>query len=355
MHQVALLMKEAVADGVFPGGVLLVVHEGRTVFCGAYGKANIYSGRDVRPETFFDLASLTKPLATALAVLILVQEERLGLRQPLGEILPGLASRDTGRATICDLLAHRAGLPAHRPYFKEVVHTAPKMRRQALNRLLAREPLKTSPGAETLYSDLGFMFLRWAVEEVTGLRMDRFVEGRIYRPLGLDLFFIDLAAPHRQREFAATEICPWRGFLLQGQVHDENAWAVGGVDGQSGLFGSAAALGGLLSELMAVFGGNRGAGLFDPQTVRTFFRPAAEGGRALGFDIPSPEGSSSGRRFSTRTIGHLGFTGTSFWVDLDRMVAVILLTNRIHPSRKNDRIRAFRPRIHDAVMGALSF
>jgi CubicO group peptidase (beta-lactamase class C family) len=138
-------------------------------------------------------------------------------------------------------------------------------------------------------------------------------------------------------------------------VQDENAWAAGGVDGQAGLFGSAAALDTLLGELMAVYDGNGGTGLFAAGTLREFLTPTGAGGRALGFDTPSPEGSSSGRRFSSRTVGHLGFTGTSFWIDLGRQVGIILLTNRIHPSRENNCIQAFRPQIHDAVMEALCF
>jgi CubicO group peptidase (beta-lactamase class C family) len=231
------------------------------------------------------------------------------------------------------------------------------MRRKALNALLARESLQAPPGDVTQYSDPGFMFLRWVVETVSGLRLDRFAENCIFRPLGLadDLYFIDLSRPPPPGPYAATEACPWRGFLLEGQVHDENAWAVGGVDGQAGLFGTPSAVSTLLAELMAVHDGNRCAGIFEPAVLRSFFQPAGPGGRALGFDTPSPGGSSCGRRFSDRTVGHLGFTGTSFWIDLDRHVGIVLLTNRVHPSRANERIRAFRPRIHDAVMAALSF
>ncbi len=200
------------------------------------------------------------------------------------------------------------------------------------------------------------MLLRRVVEAVGGLRLDRFAARRVYRPLGLeDLFFVDLNRPAVPREFAATEVCPWRGFLLEGQVHDENAWCVGGVDGQAGLFGTAGAVGVLLSALMAAFEGRDGAGPFDAGRVRELLSPGRPGARALGFDTPSAQGSSSGNRFSPRTVGHLGFTGTSFWIDLDRRVAVVLLTNRVHPSRANDRIRAFRPGIHDAVMDALGF
>lgn len=350
------MMRQAVADGVFPGAVLRVIKDGQTAFSRAYGAANIFSRRPVREATVFDLASLTKPLATALAVLILVQEGGAGLDQPLEELLPCFGRRRKGKITVRQLLAHTSGLPDYRPYYLEVSRLEPEKRRQALNWLVAAEPLKAAPGLGTQYSDLGFMLLRRVVEAVSGLRLDRFVEQRICRPMGLeDLFFIALDRPPPAREYAATEVCPWRGFLVEGQVHDENTWAVGGVDGQAGLFGTAEAVGTLLSELLAAYNGQPGLGLFDPRAVREFLLPNGPGERALGFDTPSLEGSSSGHRFSKQTVGHLGFSGTSFWIDLTRNVAVVLLTNRIHPSRENGRIRAFRPKIHDAVMEGLSF
>jgi CubicO group peptidase (beta-lactamase class C family) len=151
-------------------------------------------------------------------------------------------------------------------------------------------------------------------------------------------------------EFAATERCPWRGILLEGVVHDDNAYSVGGIEGHAGLFGTAGDVLDLLSELMAVYQGSVSTGVFDVDLTRYFLSLNEQNGRALGFDAPSSKGSSCGRYFSKRTVGHLGFTGTSFWMDLDRAIIVILLTNRIHPSRDNDRIKDFRPKLHDAVM-----
>jgi CubicO group peptidase (beta-lactamase class C family) len=150
--------------------------------------------------------------------------------------------------------------------------------------------------------------------------------------------------------FAATEQCPWRKDLLVGRVHDENTYVMGGVQGHAGLFGTAVDVHRLLVELLSAYHGRPLAGCFEPDLVRLFFQRWAGTDRTLGFDTPSVENSSSGRFFSTNTVGHLGFTGTSFWMDLDQAVIVILLTNRIHPTRNNETIRQFRPKLHDAVM-----
>ena len=175
-------------------------------------------------------------------------------------------------------------------------------------------------------------------------------------PLGLrKLLFVDLNSPnltsmaHKER-FAATEFCPWRKILLNGAVHDDNAYALGGIGGHAGLFGDAAEVYSLLSELLDVYHGRNNSDVFQQKVVQTFLSQQENTGRALGFDMPSEKESSSGRYFSKETIGHLGFTGVSFWVDLMRKIIVILLTNRVHPSRDNLKIKAFRPRIHDSVM-----
>jgi CubicO group peptidase (beta-lactamase class C family) len=220
--------------------------------------------------------------------------------------------------------------------------------------MLATEPLERSVGAEMVYSDLGFMVLCWVIEEITRMRLDRFVHGRFYGPLGLTrLFFVDPAHPPKDVPFAATDRCPWRKILLEGQVSDDNAWVTGGIDGHAGLFGTAGDAYRLLRALM--MSGRKGEDLLDlsPGLVDTFLTRDPHSGRALGFDTPALFSSSCGTRFSSRTVGHLGFTGTSFWMDLERGLIVILLSNRVHPSRENNRIRTFRPLVHDAIMDIL--
>jgi CubicO group peptidase (beta-lactamase class C family) len=351
MTHVDRLMKDAVISGVFPGGVLLVSLEGATVFFEAYGFANLFTGRQMTKETVFDLASLTKPLATTLAVMHLLQNSRLSLKQRLGSILPALKNTDKKEIQIEHLLYHNSGLPDYRPYYKWLSKIESHRKQEALRELLAIEPLIHVPGGQILYSDIGFMILCWVIEEISGCRLDRFVAENIYRPLGLDnLFFVDIDGKPSRKTFAATERCPWRGILLEGMVHDDNAYAVGGIEGHAGLFGSAGNLLSLLSELMTAFHGNLSTGVFDVDLVQRFLKRSEPEGRTLGFDTPSSIDPSCGRYFSEKTVGHLGFTGTSFWMDLHSKIIVVLLTNRIHPSRNNNRIKAFRPKLHDAVM-----
>lgn len=347
-------MKQAVSNKVFPGGVLLVSTAGSEIFFQAYGYANIFSGRQMTSHTVFDLASFTKPLATTLAIIKLISQQKLELGQHLGSILSQFNSTDKGRISIENLLYHNSGFPDYRPYYKLLCKLKPNLRKDALRELLAKEPLINPPGKEVMYSDIGFMILCWVIEQVSGNRLDRFVTKEIYHPLGLEnLFFVDLDLTPRQVKFAATELCSWRNILLEGAVHDDNAYVVGGIQGHAGLFGTAKDVLSLLSELMAAYLGSPSTGVFDTDLIQSFFKRQEHTGRALGFDIPSPVGSSCGQYFSKETVGHLGFTGTSFWMDLDRRVIIILLTNRVHPSRDNNKIKAFRPKLHDRVMKKL--
>ena len=351
MARVDVLMRQAVSDGVFPGAVLLVSREGSIACHNAYGFADLFARRSMTTETIFDLASLTKPLATALAVMRLVQQGDIGTEQNLGDILPAFKEDEKSTIKVRQLLHHSSGLTDYRPYYKEIGHLPIEKRKQALRKLLVIEPLIHPIGTKVVYSDLGFMILEWIVEQVSGKRLDRFVSDMIYGPLGLDrLFFIDLNAKKPQGVFAATELCPWRKILLSGQVHDENAYVVGGVQGHAGLFGTAAAVHMLTSELLYAYQGTRPNRLFQTEMLRLFFKRLPNTDKALGFDAPALKNSSAGSYFSANSVGHLGFTGTSFWMDLDRFIIVILLSNRVHPSRDNDAIKQFRPMLHDEVM-----
>jgi CubicO group peptidase (beta-lactamase class C family) len=348
------MMCQAVKDRVFPGAVLRV-QRGRTpLFHHAFGVANLQSKVPVTVDTVFDLASLTKPLATTLALLLLAQEGKLALDQVIGTILPGLEGTEKGRIEIRHLLLHTSGLPAHRPYYRELLSLPIDHRRARLNGLLAAEPLTRRIGESAVYSDIGFMFLRWAIETVAGIQLDRFAGERIYRPLGISpLHFIPEGADKRNEAFAATQWCPWRKRFPDGVVADENAYASGGVEGHAGLFGTAGAVGDLLGEVVAAYRGEPNAGIFQHEWVKRFLGRDEASGRSLGFDTPTPGGSSSGTLFSKETVGHLGYTGVSFWSDLKTGVSVVLLTNRVHPSAENDAIRGFRPGIHDAVMACM--
>lgn len=354
-------MSRAVEDGVFPGAVLLWGDVSRIMFHRAYGVADLITGESVEPACIFDLASLTKPLATTLAMAELVRMGRVSLNTPVGDILPGF--RETGKASISMdmLLRHTSGLPAHRAYFKTLAGPGPDARKQ-LREMILTEPLEAPPGTKEIYSDLGYILLAWVVEILSGQRLDRFVYDCIYDPLEIEvLFYVDLDNRYgggllSGREtfrgippcVAATSRCPWRGKLIRGEVEDENAWAAGGVEGHAGLFGDALSVYRLCCEILKAIG-HGDPKVLDPAILRAFTKPLPGFARAAGFDMPSGENSSAGRLFSRAGLGHLGFTGTSFWMDPDSGCITVLLTNRVHPSRDNWKIKSFRPDIHDLI------
>ena len=351
MKHVRQLMQQAVTDEVFPGAVLLVSQNDQCVFHDAFGFRDLLTNPPMSTATIFDLASLTKPLVTALAVMLLVQQKKVGLDQNLADVLPAFKKDRKASIKIKHLLYHNSGLADYKAFYKKIALLPLEKRKAALRKLLVKEPLVYPIGSRVVYSDIGFMILEWLIEEICKNQLDHFVSEMIYDPLGLDhLFFIDLKAVRQPGVFAATEQCTWRRQLQSGQVHDENAYVVGGIQGHAGLFGTALDVHSLLSHLLSTYHGQPSTPLFQPDLVRLFFRRLAGSDKALGFDTPSLTGSSSGRFFSRNSVGHLGFTGTSFWMDLDRSIIVILLTNRVHPTRDNEAIKAFRPKLHDEVM-----
>lgn len=352
--RVDTLMQKAVTEHVFPGAVLLVSRNGSILLHKAYGVANLFSRRAMTTETIFDLASLTKPLATSLAVMVLISQGKIYVEQELGDVLPAFKGDKKSEITVRQLLQHNSGLADYRPFYKDICKLSAAKRKQALRNLLVNEPLIHPIGKKVVYSDLGFMILEWLVEYVSGKRFDRFISEMIYEPLGLEnLFFVDLNAQTARGLFAATEQCTWRKMLLDGQVHDENAYIVGGIQGHAGLFGTATAVHKLLMTLLTAYHGNSPENRFQTELVRTFFRRLPSSDKALGFDTPALKDSSAGSLFSKNSVGHLGFTGTSFWMDLDRCIIVVMLTNRVHPSRDNMAIKKFRPQLHDSVMESL--
>jgi len=355
------LLAEGCQQGVFTAAAVVVGLKGEKLWEAAAGRVS----RDPEAaaatlDTVFDLASLTKPLATALALMLLAYRGQVFLESCLGEILPEeWLPPDKRSLTLMSLLAHQAGLPAWRPFY-ETILAAPRNERPGLApRLAAATPLEYPPGSRTLYSDLGYMMLLAVVEAVAGEDLDSFCRARIYRPLGLPLLgFRPRSQPGGEAlAYAATEEGLIPGRSLYGEVHDENAWAGGGIAGHAGLFGTAGEVFQLVAALYRAYQGDTG-GLFAPAWARRFLSPVSGGSRTPGFDTPGPDRSqgSAGRYFSPRSAGHLGFTGTSFWLDLDTGQMVILLTNRVHLGRDDKaKIQAFRPRFHEAASKALGF
>ncbi|MCX5890257.1 MAG: serine hydrolase [Deltaproteobacteria bacterium] len=355
------LLEDGLHHGVYTAAAAVVGLQGERKWQAAVGRVS----RDpeapaVTAETIFDLASLTKPLATAAALMLLTDADQLTPGATLGELLPGeWLPPDKRPLSVAQLLAHRAGLPAWRPFYQDILAAPPETRAGLLPRLAAAAPLEHAPDTVTLYSDLGFMLLQAVVEAVSGLPLDRFCRDRIYRPLGLNtLGFNPLRQPEGNRlSYAATENGLIPGRNIFGEVHDENAWAAGGVAGHAGLFGAGPEVFALLAALYRAYQGDPGQP-FSPAVVRHFFTPVVPGARALGFDVPSFDAAqcSAGRLFSPASVGHLGFTGASFWLDLKLGQMVVLLTNRVHLGRDDKaKIQAFRPRFHEAASRVLGF
>ncbi len=364
---------------LFSGASLLAASSETLFFRKTWGHTR-HGGGPVDHDTWFDLASLTKPLVTASLCIRAVSENRLQLEDAVTRFLPrGAAPRDKKDITVGHLLNHASGLPAHEDFYLDLIRVPPAGRADALLNSILSAPLTDPPGKTARYSDLGFMLLGWIIETVFHGPLDRLARELLWKPAGaadlLDFRRIDAsvapeaAAPPGGRDaeggkdhlrFVATEQCPWRGRLLQGEVHDENAFSMGGVAGHAGLFGTAEGVFRWLSFLRKVYRGEAAdsgpSGSWSPSVVKAFWerKNMISGSTwALGFDTPSEADSSAGVYFSPNSVGHLGFTGTSFWMDLEKDVLVVLLTNRVHPTRANSGIKEFRPAVHNLIMEAL--
>ena len=329
------MLDEAVAAGVCPGGQLVAGDRGAPAIRLAFGQR---PGPAVTFDTYYDVASVTKASVTSLLTLLLVGDGRLGWDTPadryVPEAPPGVRVRD--------LLAHASGLPAWRPLYERAQD------RDAIVRLAAGEPVERPPGEASVYSDLGFIVLGAMVERAGGARLDEQAARRLFQPLGMSRSrFVDLAAPDRPSPVAATE------HGLAGEVHDENCHAAGGILGHAGLFSTADDLSLLAMALLRAWHGD--ATLFPPELLRVLFSPCSIPGSTwrLGWDGPSEGESQAGRRWPRDGVGHLGFTGCSLWLDPPRSRWVVLLTNRVHPTRDDTRIKQLRPRVHDAVVELL--
>jgi len=362
---------EAVQREVIPGATIVVRKAGEVVFESAFGHRMLQPERSpMRLDTVFDLSSLTKPLATTIAIMIMVRDAKLRLDERVTRFFHNFGVHGKSHITFRQLLAHCSGLAAWRPYYQQVAQVeksgkvnfmASRGAKEFVYEEIHRERPEYPPGSKTLYSDLNFMLLGEVVEQVTGLGLNRFCRDKIFRPLGLRATdFIDISQNRTRRlepvreMFAPTGFCPSRKRWLIGEVDDENAYAMGGVAGHAGLFAPVQEVDRLAHELLRCYGGK--SELVPQRIVREFWsRDKAVTGSswALGWDTPSAEYSSSGQYFSSAAIGHLGFTGTSIWIEPEREIVVSLLTNRVHPSRDNQAIRDLRPRIHDLVMQAL--
>lgn len=370
-REVEQAINEAVEQGAIPGATIVVRKGDDIAFEGAFGyRALVPERSPMRLETVFDLSSLTKPLGTTIGVMMLTRDGKMRLDERVTRFFHNFGVHGKGYVTFRQLLAHCSGLAAWRPFYQHIAEVerggkvnfmASRGAKEFVYEEIHREKPESPPGTKANYSDLNFILLGEAVEQVSGVALNRFCRDKIFRPLELrNIDFIDISLVRTRRlepvpeMFAPTSVCALRKRLLVGEVEDENAFAMGGVAGHAGLFAPVREVDRIAHELIRCYAGRSD---FIPQKiVREFWTrdKTVQGSTwALGWDSPSPEYSSSGRHFSPEAVGHLGFTGTSIWIEPAREIAVSILTNRVHPKRDNQAIRDFRPKIHDLMMEAL--
>jgi beta-glucosidase-like glycosyl hydrolase/CubicO group peptidase (beta-lactamase class C family) len=348
MAEVDRVVEAAVAARAFPGAVLAVGKDGVLAHLQPFGHLSYDDdAAPVRADTMYDLASLTKVVVTTTMAMILVDEGKLDINKPVSAFLPEFHGGAKDKVTVWHLLTHSSGIDWWAPLYKEL-----KGKDAYLRRILAMD-LVYEPGAKSVYSDLGVILLGEILERVAGQDLESFARARVLGPLGMkDTTY--RPGPELVARIAPTENDPWRGHVLRGEVHDENAAALGGVAPHAGLFSTASDLARFAQMLLdgGVFEHQR---IVSRETVERFTKRAGvpDSSRALGWDTPG-ENSSAGSLFGPRSFGHTGFTGTSMWMDPDRNLFVILLTNRVHPTRENNAIREVRRAVADAVVRGLA-
>jgi serine-type D-Ala-D-Ala carboxypeptidase len=352
------VLEEAIAARAFPGCAFGVLAGAEVILKDSLGRFTYEAESPaVTPETRFDVASLTKVVGTTAAAMLLVERGQVDLETPLGDILPGFvagraAIEAARRVTLHHLLAHNSGLPGDVELFRSA--STP----EALIRACLELPLEAEPGTRAEYSDPGFILLGKALEARMGKPLDVWLRSEVFGPLAMDSTGF-CPAPAERSSIPPTEQDTWfRHRLIQGEVQDENAWVLGGVSGHAGLFSNIADLLRFAGAVHRAASGNspdRKQNLFDPSALKQFTQRQEPPGstRALGWDTPSLNFSSAGEHFSSHSVGHLGFSGCSLWIDLDAAVTVVLLTNRTWPDRKNQLIREVRPAFHNAIREAL--
>jgi len=339
---------KAIKDSSFPGAVLLVSHNGNTIYEKGFGHFTYdTSSASVTNKTIYDIASLIKVIATTTAAMICLDKNLFELDDKVSKFIPEFAQNGKENITILNLLLHNSGMPAWKKYYSL------NLSAEGIVNDIYKLKTEYEPGTKTVYSDLGFIVLGKLVEKVSGRTLDRFCGEEIFLPLQMTETFFNPPDTLKFR-IAPTEMDNyWRMKQIQGEVHDETAALLGGVAGHSGLFSTGPDLIKLLQMILnnGTFNGQQ---LIKPETVELFTKRFSEKStRALGWDTKSEKGSSAGNYFDETSFGHLGFTGTSVWIDATRKLIVVFLTNRVYPSRENKKILKIRPKLHDAVIHAI--
>ncbi len=361
LAEVDRIVEDAVSNGAFPGAVLAVGRRGMLVRLRAFGRYTYDpTAPEVTTDTVYDLASLTKVIVTTTVAMILVDAGRLDLDAKVSAFVPGFRRGAKEGVRVRQLLTHTGGLLWWAPLYEEL-----RGHEAYLERIVEMD-LDYEPGTKTVYSDLGLVLLGEVLARLAGAPFEEIARRSVFEPLGMSDTRYRPPVALRPR-IAPTEIDPWRGRALVGEVHDENAFGLGGVAPHAGLFASAGDLA-RFAQMLLNRGTLEGRRIVSPGAVDAFTRRAGvkDSSRALGWDTPSdgtskrsstpgePGYSSAGSLFSPRSFGHTGFTGTSMWMDPERELFLILLTNRVHPTRDNRAILKVRGRLADAVVRALA-
>jgi serine-type D-Ala-D-Ala carboxypeptidase len=343
------LLRQAIATQAFPAASLAVTHQGKLVAFRALGRFTYEAGSpEVTAESIFDLASVSKVVATTAMAMILYERGLLDLEAPIAAIVPEFVKTNTEfdkkAVTLRMLLAHSSGLPAYEKLFLRA-----KNREELLAAAYATS-LTADPGTRAEYSDIGFIILGVALERLADESLDRFCQREIFGPLGMAHTAFNPPKSWRNSIPPTANDLTFRNRIIQGEVQDENASVLGGVAGHAGVLATAQDVATLAHAML-----QGGTPILRPETIRLFTHrepfPAGTS-RALGWDTPSPP-SQSGKYFSPSSFGHLGYTGTSLWIDPERQLSITLLTNRTWPDCTNEAIKQVRPRFHDAVVEAL--
>jgi CubicO group peptidase (beta-lactamase class C family) len=338
---VSRLLDGGIADRVYPAAVLEVGRQREAIWRHATGRLTYEPDSPATSEdTVFDLASLTKVIVTTTLAMRLVERGSLRLSDRVSSWLQPWQGRDRADVRVIDLLEHCGGLTAWMPFYRD------SRGRAEIEHAICQLPLEYVPWTRAIYSDLGFLLLGFLLEDAGGAALDRQAAAVI------DPATVRFGVPVEWRDRTApTEIDPWRGRLLVGDVDDENAWVLGGVAGHAGLFGTAGGVGAFARRVLGTCAGDTELARRDTLARFVTRSTVPRSSRAVGWDTMLPT-SSCGTRLSRGAFGHTGFTGTSLWIDPARDLYVVLLTNRVHPTRDNSRLTALRPRLHDAVVEA---
>jgi CubicO group peptidase (beta-lactamase class C family) len=346
--QVDEIIQSAIKDSAFPGAVVLISIDGNIIYGKAFGHLTYDdTSAAVTKNTIYDIASLTKVIATTTAVMICYDKKLFSLDDPVAKYIPEFSQNGKEKVTIKNLLLHNSGLPAFKRFYNNYSSAGEVIKD------IYETPLSYEPGSKVVYSDLGFITLAKIVEQVTGKSFDVFCNEEIFTPLQMNSSFFN-PPDSLQYKIAPTEYDNyWRNKLVWGKVHDETSVLLNGAAGHAGLFSTAKDINNLLQLLLNgdTFNGHQ---IIKPATAKLFTtRYSDKSTRALGWDTKSEEKSSAGNLFDITSFGHLGFTGTSVWVDPTRELFVVLLTNRVYPTRKNKKLFKVRPLLQDAVINAL--